>query len=146
MKPTKYSNLRRSIGAAFVAFRSVFHLYSSSFTASSVRSADDRLQAAVKALAELEAQILVHDRMRLFYDQRVAAIDHTTDWWGYADACEKRKNAVEDAAYQQKKIAAAQLYVDDCVTKLARAREKAARVEASANAPLLAAVALLAKG
>lgn len=69
-----------------------------------VQKANDAIERAVHHKAELASTHEFKRVMANFHTERVLEIDHTRDWWGYANHRQKQVDFQEDALMLEERI------------------------------------------
>lgn len=77
--------------------------------------ADEGLQKALRDQARQTGEATYHSVLAGFYRERADGTDHTTNWWGYADAMQKWHDNETSAMWHESKA-------QECAAKVAARR------------------------
>ena len=69
-----------------------------------VQKANDAIERVIHTKAELSSRHEFKRVMANFHTERVLEIDHTKDWWGYANHRQKQMDFQEDALMLEERI------------------------------------------
>lgn len=81
------------------------------------------LKKAIEAQARSSAEISYHQELEEFFSKQAASIDHTVDWWDYANAKEAEKENQIEKLREAKLSTKLSAKTQACVNKLAKLKE-----------------------